>query len=639
MRFGVTRKRFRTACVSCEPTQRHPELHPDLRARAWSEPRREVTPIADTVVELLAQQAAWCGEKVAFSYSYHGDGRDSTQVTYRELDDRARAIAAGLQRSGVIEGSPVLVLYRPGVDSIASLFGCWYAGAIAVPIAERVGPGLPSVLADVRAGFALASPSTPGSIRSAVDTLAARVGQPLVWCDTNEQDAGAWQVPVIDRHTVAMIHYPPGRGARGVVVSYGNLMASLAALAEAWPGDHQRDVVVSWLPTHHGMGLLGAVLGGIYRGRSTVMMAPSAVMARPLCWLEAISRWRATMTMAPDAAYRRCLAHSTAAQRAALDLSSLSVAVNTGQPVRAATMRAFTQAFAPAGFRGEAFLPMYGLPEASGLVAGGAASPLPVVRHLDQAALQSDRVVDVTSDDPAAVEVVSCGRTRAQVVIVDPVSRRPCGPNEVGEIWIAGPGVARGYWEAPAATEHTFGAMPARAHKGPFLRSGDRGFIRGGQLFVIGRCHDLVVLGGTHYYPYDIEATVAGCHPVLVAGRGAVFAIQPPSGGAEQLVVVQEVSRRVSDAKLSNLVDLIRATLTEHHGVQADSILLVASMRIPTTADGAIQRNTCRDHYLDGDLDALAEWPPSGPAGEAGEHNVVELTEGVRARPQRAAHL
>ena len=207
-----------------------------------------------------------------------------------------------------------------------------------------------------------------------------------------------------------------------------------------------------------------------------------------------------------------------------------------------------------------------------------------------------------------------------QVVIVDPVTRRPCKPNEVGEIWVAGPSVARGYWDAPAATEQTFGAMPAHARNGPFLRSGDRGFLRGGQLFVVGRCHDLVVLGGAHYYPYDIEATVADCHPVLVSGRGAVFADE-----SERLVVVQEVSRRVSEAKFADLLRLIQAALTEHHGVQADSIILVHSMRIPTTPGGTIQRSACRSLYLDGDLDSLAEWHAAGPAGQPGNANVVEL--------------
>ena len=624
--------------MSCEPARHGPALRPDLRARALTEPGRDVTPMADTLVELLGQQAARCGEKVAFSFSYHGDGRDGSQVTYRELDYRARAIGAGLQRSGVIEDSPVLVLCRPGLDSIAGIFGCLYAGAVAVPIAERMGPGLASVIADVRAGFAVASPGMPGSVRSAADTLAARVGEPLVWCGTDEQDAGAWQVPVIDAHSVAIIQYPSvsTRGARGVVATHGNLMASLAAIGEAWPGD-QRDVAVSWLPTHYGMGLVGMMLGTVYRGCSTVLMSPAAFMARPMRWLEAISRWRATMTVAPDVAYRWCVARSTPTERADLDVSSLSMAINAGLPVRAATMRAFTEAFAPAGFRSEAFKPVYGLTEATGLVAGGAASPLPVVRHLDQAALHGDRVVEAAPDDPAAVEMVSCGRPRAQVVIVDPVTRRPCGPNEVGEMWIAGPSVARGYWEAPALTEQMFGAMPARAHKGPFLRSGDRGFIRGGQLFVLGRCHDLVMLGGTHYYPYDLEATVAGCHPLLVSGRGAAFAVAPRSGGAEQLVVVQEVSRRVSEAKFSELVRVIQAALTEHHGIHADSIILVQSMQIPTTSGGTIQRSACRHQYLDGDLDPLAEWHTPGPAGEPRETNVLELTEDVMARPRRAS--
>ncbi|MGH3969963.1 MAG: fatty acyl-AMP ligase [Mycobacterium sp.] len=577
-------------------------------------------------MELLCQQAARCGEKVAFSFSYHGDGRDSAQVTYQELDTRARAIGAGLQRLGANEGSPVLVLCRPGLDGIAGMFGCWYAGAIAVPVSERVGPALSSVIADVRAGFAVASPATPASVRSAVDTVARVRGEPLVWSGTEEGDGGGWVAPVVDAHSVAMIQYRSG--SRGVVVTHGNLMANLAALGQARPGG-THDVGVSWLPTHHGIGLVGAVLATIYAGATMVLLAPSAFMARPMRWLEAISRWRATVTIAPDFAYRLCVQRSTPAERAGLDLSTLSTAMNGVEPVRAATMRAFADAFAPAGFRREAFMPVYGLAEATGLVAGGSAAPLPVVRHLDRAALHADRVVDVDPDDPGAVEVVGCGRPRAQVVIVHPVTRRSCRPDAVGEVWIAGPSVARGYWAAPAATEQIFGAMPAHARYGPFLRSGDRGFVRGGQLFITGRCSDLVVVDGARYYPDGIEATVAHCHPVLVSGRGAVFAVAPKSGGAEQLVVVQEVSRRVSEAKFSEILRLIQAAITEHHGVQADSIILVQSMRIPTASSGEIQRGACRSQYLDGDLDPLAEWHTPGPAGEPREATVVELTQAV----------
>jgi len=579
----------------------------------------DIAPTADTVVELLRQQAARCGEKVVFSFSHYGDGRDGDQLTYRELDTRARSIGAALQGLGAA-GTRVLVVCRPGLDGIAGIFGCWYAGAIAVPVSERLGPRLVSVIADARATFAVASPDMPDSIRSAVDTLVGQAGdEPLVWCGTEDGDADAWVAPAVDSDSIALIHYSAGsrQCPKGVVLTHENVMINLEAIAAAaGPGD-RRDVDVSWLPPHDVMGLISTV----YLGATRVLMAASAFNARPLCWLEAISRWRATSTMAPDYAYRLCVQRSTPAQRAAVDLSSLSTAVITGsEPARAATMQAFGQAFAPAGFRAQAFMPVYGRAEAPGLVSGGSESTGPLVCHVDRAGLASGWVAQAHADDPEAAAVVGCGRPRQQVVIVDPDTRLECGPDEVGEIWVGGPGVARGYWGALRQTDQIFEAFLAEGGGGPFLRTGDRGFLRGEQLFLAGRCQDLVVLDGVHYYPHEIEATVQECHAVLLTGRGAVFA-----DDSEQLVVVHEVSCAIGEAELAVLVQRIQAALADSHGVQADSILLVGAMRLPSAAGGEIRRGACRCQYLDGDLDALAEWHASGPAGEPRDADVVEL--------------
>ena len=334
----------------------------------------DVMATADTVVELLRQQAARFGEKIAFSYSYYGDGRDGAAVSFRELDIRARAIGAALQQLGAA-GARVLVVCGPGLDGIAGIFGCWYAGAVAVPVAERVGPRLASVIADAGVGFAVGSPQMPVSVRS---VLAA---QSLVWCATDDGDAEQWVAPDVDADSSALILYSADTVdcPKGVVVTHENVLVNLGAIGAAGLGD-SRDVVVSWLPTHHERGLIGVVLAGICAGASTMLISPSAFIARPMCWLEAISRWRATVTMAPDFAYRLCVQRSTRAQREALDVSSLSTAVITGgEPVRVATMRAFTEAFAPAGFRAEAFTPVYGLVEATVLVSGGSTSDTPMV--------------------------------------------------------------------------------------------------------------------------------------------------------------------------------------------------------------------------------------------------------------------
>lgn len=574
----------------------------------------DATPIAHTLVDLLRRQAERYGDKVAFSFA--SDGRDEqSRLTYRDLDARARAIGASLQQQGAA-GRRVLVPCPPGLDSVAAYFGCLYAGAVAVPVQDRLGR-LSVIVPDARAGFVLASAETQAKIQPTVDRLVSR---PLRWCAPDAGDAEKWTAPDVDAGTSAMMQYTSGstRTPKGVVLTHRNLLHNLECIREAWGGD-DRDVAVYWLPQHHDMGLIGGILEMIYVGCATVLMSPAGFITRPIRWLEAISRHRATMTAAPNFAYNLCVERSTPEERAALDLSSWSTAMNGAEPVQAATMRSFADAFAPAGFRPETFMPVYGLAEATLLVSGGSDSAVPVVRYLDRGALGEDRVVDAAPDDGGAVEAVGCGRPRGgqRVVVVDPETRRPRRPDEVGEIWIAGPSVAQGYRGKPEDTEQTFGGHLAGTGEGPFLRTGDLGFLRDGELFITGRCKDLIIIRGNHYYPNEIEKTVQACHPVLLSGRGAAFSFTPDPGGGEQLVVVQEVDRRrVNQAQLNSVVQAVGTAVANQHGVQAHTVILVEQMQIPTTSSGKIQRSRCRQLFLDGDLQTVAEWQaPVTPGG------------------------
>jgi acyl-CoA synthetase (AMP-forming)/AMP-acid ligase II len=580
-------------------------------------------------LELLRQQADRYQDKVAFSFSYNGDDEDRSQLTYRELDAKARAIAYRLQQHGAA-GQRVLVFCRPGLGHIAGFFGCVYAGAIPVPVHEKLAPRLASVIPDAQAGFALAAPETPTKLKTAVDALVAQIdGEPLRWglTDAAVADAENWVAPDIDADTTAVVQYTSGstRAPKGIVVTHGNVLHNLEAIHQAWLGDDS-DIAVYWLPQHHDMGLIGSVLEMVYIGCTTVLMSPAAFIKRPMRWLEAISRNRGTITAGPNFAYEMCVEHSTPEERAALDLSHWSTAMNGAEPVRAATLRAFADAFAPAGFRPQAFMPIYGQAEATALVSGGSDSALPVVHHIDRSALAEDRIVDAVPEDAAAVELVGCGRPRGgqRVVIVDPETRRECGPDEVGEIWVAGPCTGLGYWGRPEETEQAFSAFLADTGEGPFLRSGDLGFLRSGEVFVTGRCKDLIIIRGDNYYPNDIEVTVQDCHPELLSGRGAVFAVTPESAAAEQLVVVQEVALpQVSDVELTEIVTAMQTAINEHHGIQADSVVLVEPMRIPTTSSGKIQRGHCRQQFLDGDLETLAEWHAASPSDD---DNAVSAT-------------
>ena len=568
-----------------------------------------------TLVDLLRRQADRHGDKVAFTFTVDGES-EQDRLTYRELDAKARAIAAGLQRAGAV-GRRVLVICRPGLDSVAAYFGCLYAGAVAVPVQDSL-VRLMTIVPDARAGHVLADAETQARVKAAVDGMVRR---PLQWSlpAAAPEDAGSWTPPEIDSGSTAMMQYTSGstRAPKGVVLTHANLLHNLAAIHEAWGGD-ENDVAVYWLPQHHDMGLIGGILETIYVGCSTVLLSPAGFITRPIRWLETISRYQATMTAAPNFAYNLCVERSSPDERAALDLSSLATAMNGAEPVHAETLRTFTEAFAPSGLRPEALMPVYGLAEASLLVSGGSEHHTPVIRWIDRGALSEDRVADANPAAATTVSVVSCGRPRGgqRIVIADPETRRQRDADQVGEIWIAGPSVASGYRGKPEDTEKTFGAYLADTREGPFLRTGDLGFLHDGELFITGRCKDLIILAGNHYYPNDIEASVQSCHPVLLAGRGAAFTVPSESGTSEQLVVVQEVARqRILESDLPHLVAAAGAALAKHHGLLPQQFVLVDQMMIPTTSSGKIQRGRCRQLFLDGELEMLFDWTAPAPDG------------------------
>lgn len=565
--------------------------------------------IARTLVELLQQRAERYRDRSALEFSKDGGLHHNSRLTYRELHTAALQIASHLQRQGA-RGQRVLVLCPPGLDFIAGLFGCLYAGAIAVPVhppmRDHLVPRVASIIADLRPGAALTTADVHAKIVATIDDLAEE--RSLHWCvvDAIADDEPQWLAPDIDADTVAMVQYTSGSTSapKGVVLTHGNLLHNLGAIRQAWDGDDHA-IGVFWLPPFHDMGLIGGIFETLYVGGTSMLMPPTSFIKHPMRWLEAISRHRATITAAPNFAYDMCVEVSSPEQRAALDLSRWSTALCGAEPVGTATLQRFADAFAPAGFRPEALRPVYGLAEGTLLVSGGSDSVVPVVKHLDRTAFGDNRVVATTPDDPTAAALVGCGRPRGdqRVVIVDPETRRACRPDEIGEIWVSGPSVAQGYWANPADTEETFSASLADTGEGPFLRTGDLGFLQAGELFVTGRCKDLIIIRGTNHYPNDIELTVQDCHPALLPGRGAVFATTPDPGGAEQLVVTQEVDpTRVGAAELAEIVRTIRAAVTERHTVRVDAVVLTQPLQLPTTTSGKIQRGTCRQQFRDGEL-------------------------------------
>ncbi|MEA2603212.1 MAG: hypothetical protein QOF89_4204 [Acidobacteriota bacterium] len=570
-------------------------------------------------MEVLRERASAAGPWRV--YTFLGDGEnESAMLTCGELDVRARAVASRLQARG-LAGERVLLLYPPGLDYIAAFWGCLYAAVVAVPAyppsANRGHSRVEAMAADAGARAAL----TTGSLaRRLGRRLAASDLGGLEWIVTDDLDSGEgarWHDPGVTADSLAFLQYTSGSTStpKGVMVRHGNLLENERSIRLAF-GQSAASVIVGWLPLYHDMGLIGNVLQPLLIGASCILMPPLAFLERPLRWLSAISRYRATTSGGPNFAYELCVRKISPEDRAGLDLSCWSSAFNGAEPVRGETLDRFSAAFAPCGFRRQAFYPCYGLAEATLFVSGGAPGAEPVVRHVAASALERHRVATVEAANPEARQVVGCGHAwgGAEVRIVDPeaVLERPAGG--VGEIWVAGPSVAGGYWNRPEETERTFRAALAGVDGRLFLRTGDLGFLLGGELFVTGRLKDLIIIRGRNHYPQDVELTAQRSHPALRPRGGAAFSVE--ADGEERLVVVHELERH-REGEAEAAARSVRQAIAEEHDAQVHEVVLVAAGGVPLTSSGKVRRQACRDDYLAGRLAVVLR---SGVGGEgAGE--------------------
>ena len=598
------------------------------------------TSFAETIVDLLRQRAAYRPHDRAFTFLVDGE-HEELNITYAELDRRARTVGAWLMASGMA-GKRVLLLYPSGLDFIAAFLGCLYGGAVAVPAypprKNRSVERIEAIAADANASVAL----TTRDVLDRFDALRAAAPslERLLWKVDSELEtdwADRWERPRIDGRTLAFLQYTSGSTGtpKGVMLSHENLLHNSLRIMQAFEITRSQSGVF-WLPSFHDMGLIGGILVPLYGGKFNVIMSPVAFLQKPLRWLQAISKYRATISGGPNFSYELCVRKITPEQRATLDLSSWSLAFNGAEPVRPETIDAFCEAFAPCGFRREAFFPCYGLAESTLMVTGGMKFEPPVIRAFDSTSLEGGLAASRTGFNPGTRRLVGSGRELdgQDVRIVDPQTCQALPPGRVGEIWVSGPSVAQGYWNRPDATEESFRAMLAapdsqsrtqsvkkwQPNPGPYLRTGDLGFFDNGELFVTGRLKDLIIVRGRNHYPQDIEHTVEAASPLVRAGSVAAFSVDVD--GRERVVVVAELERGQRDSgEIAASFDAIRKALAIEHEVALEAIVMVRPNSIAKTSSGKIQRHACRRQFLEGTLEVVEQhvgWmQQGGPKTEA----------------------
>ena len=567
-------------------------------------------PPRDHFISILDHWASRRGDQTAYLFT---DAESVDQrLSYRELWDEVRGLAGYMQgRCGIRPGDRVLLLYPPGLEFVVGFFACHAAGAIAVPAfpprRNRKASRIRSIVVDADVRWAL-------STRSVVEQLTGDerhedlTGVQLLGTDhPSVRDRSHWRAPHLRPESLGVLQYTSGStgSPKGVMLTHANLVSNSEIIWKAFE-PCQQTVGMSWLPTYHDMGLVGGILMPMFMGRPNVLMSPMTFLQRPARWLQAISQYRVTCSGGPNFAYQLCVDKIDDEELEGVDLSTFEIAFNGAEPIRGSTLEAFTRRFEPYGFRHTAHLPCYGMAETTLLVTGGPRDPRPILTHFDGPGLDQKVVRPVTANQDTARPLVGCGRVieGERVEIVDPDTREKLAADVIGEIWVQSPSVGRGYWQRRDESRRTFDAMTDDGD-GPFLRTGDLGFLFDGQLYISGRIKDMIVVRGVNRYPQDIEATVEHACDAVQAGAVAAFAMNHDD--REQLVIVAEAIRR-RDLDWDRELQGIRRAVTEEHDLPPDAVFIVRNSSVPKTSSGKIQRHACLHAVRDEDLKLIAKW-------------------------------
>ena len=563
--------------------------------------------------DLLAERASRCGDKIAYTYvqSASDVGRD---ITYAELYQESLALAAVLLTK-VSPGARALLLYPAGMEFVIAFYACILAGVIAVPLypprSTKKFQRFEAILCDASPGLLL---TVSGYLATVQRGLSELLNSQVVECiatDCLEHDSPEMGSGLATHgNPIAFLQYTSGSTGlpKGVMVSHENILHNSACIQDSFRLS-ENSCSVSWLPHFHDMGLIDGIVQPLFSGFRGVLLAPETFVKRPVTWLQLITRFGATHCGGPNSAYALCVQRIAATDLIGLDLSRWHSAYCGAEPIRPETLEAFAAYFSVCGFRSESFYPCYGMAEATLMISGGDVDRAPVVIAFDSTQLAKNKAIEAAEADHLITRLVGCGQTRlgTKVSIVNPDTLLPCQDGTIGEIWVMGPSISSGYWQQPHLSALAFQASTVGSQFTRYLRTGDLGFIRDGEIFVTGRSKDLIIMSGQNHYPQDIEFSVQSCSDALAKDRGVAFAMT--RHGADHLVVVQELLRtKLATIQPTTILGRVREAISFYHGLSVSEIILVRPAGVPITSSGKVQRRLCRDRYLEKTLPIVAQW-------------------------------
>jgi acyl-CoA synthetase (AMP-forming)/AMP-acid ligase II len=551
----------------------------------------------DNLYDLLQHHLQAAPDKII--YRYWQDGGITNELSFATLDHRARALAAHLQNIA-LPGERVIVALPQSLDPIIAAFACMYSGMVMVPIAlpliNRL-EVLKRYLEDAKSSTIITISAISAVLKQ--ETLTAGLKH-LHWINMDEIDpssAGSWKPIKLSPDTLAVMLYTSGSTSipRGIIASHGSILASIKAAGVPFEGTRD-NLSISWTPLYHSIGFM-VPLHVLGYDVSQLLFSPQVFVQKPITWLKLITEYRPNIACGPTFSFRLCVEAIKPEERHDLNLSSWKIAMTGGEPVRLEVLDQFTRTYEPYGFSGQAFAPIYGLSE----MLGGIHAEMHVGTKsiwVSSKELEKRKMEEVQPESPGSRLFVSCGKALPGYTmrIVDPATHKECAPKEIGEVWLAGPAVAQGYWNKPQETEKIFNAH-LDTGAGPYLRTGDLGFIKDGRIFICGRLKDVIIINGRNLSALDFELAATDAHPSLMPGASAAFGIDVD--GEERVVLMHETRPGQDQVLVEDVAYQVRKAVSDMLKVPLATFVLLKPGSLPRSASGKIQRFQCRQQYLE----------------------------------------